>query len=98
MSGYEYNEGLDSHLIPVSDSDVNNFVTSTYGKAYEQWLADRFDITVAALIKSDDQAEVNRHQGMLREIQTMQEFPELILRENKLMREDKLLEEKEKEE
>ena len=91
---YKYNEGLDTFLIPVEDFQIDEFVDSTFGKAYEQWLEDRFDITVKALIESNDQAEVNRLQGCLREIQTMQDFPDFLREENKLKSEDKAEEQK----
>lgn len=92
LNKYKFNPGLDTDLIPVQDHEIDDYINSTFGKAYEQWLSDRFDITVQDLIESNDQSMVNRLQGALRELLTMQEFPDFLLQENKMKREEDAME------
>ena len=90
-----YEPKMNENVIPVEVHDVEDFTNSQYGKSFEQWRGDRKDLTMDDLIVSNDQAEVNRLQGALREIKTMLKFPYLLIEELETMAQDEAREKQE---
>ena len=83
-------------IINIEPHEIEEFVDSNLWKNIEQWLRDRKDIFLRAMLDSEDIHKIKLLQGMILEDEMLISFPELLLEDIKIIKED-LRREKEEE-